>query len=148
MMYNSLFLRIKIIEMDEIVRSPSLIAIARKLTLHPGSGMNHALDYYIRLTTQRSVDAVGIFAEYLSIPIGWSLFTYESDQYSFYPQPGQVCAQVYVDTNYRRLGVGKALLEMATKLARPDTLKVYAWSAPSFFDSFINDSSLNVEGIS
>ena len=147
MIYNPLFLRIKVIEMDDIVKSPSLMETVRGLTLKPYSGMNAALNHYQFLSEKRSVDAVGIFANYLSIPVGWCLFTYEADTYEFRPAKGEACAQVFVKQEYRRLGIGFQLMSMATKLSRPDKLKVYSWSEPQFFASFINDFSLNVTSV-
>lgn len=132
---HRLSVRLRAIEMDEIITTPSLLKMARGMTLHGGSGMNQALDYYTDLFNRegRSIDALGIFAYSLDQPVGWSLFTYESDNFSFMPRPGRACAQVFVKPPYRRLGVGTELITMASKLARPDVLEVYMWSAQEFF---------------
>jgi GNAT superfamily N-acetyltransferase len=96
--------------------------------------MNSALDHYTELRAKRSVDALGIFAYYMGEAIGWSLFTYESDDYYFQSEDGKACAQVYVRPVYRRLGIGRKLISQAAKLADPDIVKVYAHSDYSFFD--------------
>src|ERR1700686_1035076 len=132
--FNEIYFKLKIIEMDDIVRDPILLAAARKLTIGPPSGMNSALDYFIELSKTRSVDALGIFAYYMQQPIGWSLFSYESDRYMFASREGNACAQVYVAHEYRRHGVGSRLLKQVAKIAHPDTVNVYRWSNIEFFD--------------
>ena len=138
-----LSVRLRAIEMDEIIQNPELLKLARGMTLYSTSGMNIALDHYcsLSLIEGRSIDALGIFAYLLQEPIGWALFTYEGDAHSFEPKAGYACAQVYVKTNYRRRGVGTTLIEMCAKLAKPDLLTVYEWSATEFFQPLINNHS-------
>lgn len=140
---NPLSVRLQSIEMDEIIDNPELLRLVRRMTLYPESGMNMALDYFcsIRKLEQRSVDALGIFAYLLQEPIGWALFTYEGDTHSFEPANGQACAQVYVREDYRRQGVGTELMEMCARLAKPDLLRVYEWSAMEFFQPLLINHS-------
>jgi GNAT superfamily N-acetyltransferase len=137
--FNRSLVKFQIIEMDEILTSPSLLATARSLTLGRSSGMNSALDYYSLLVKERSVDALGIFANYMGSSIGWALFSYEKDHWGFEPQPGQVCAQVYVSVGYRRCGVGRDLIRMISKMAKPDIVRVYAWSNYAFFEPLMKE---------
>jgi GNAT superfamily N-acetyltransferase len=137
---EKLAVRLRAIEMDEIIRSPELLKVARQLTISPDSGMNEALNHYIGIE-DRSIDAFGIFAYHLEKPIGWALFTYESDNFDFTPEPGYVCAHVYVKPIHRRRGVGTQLIGMCEKLAQPDILCVYEWSAREFFKPLIKPDS-------
>lgn len=133
-------LRFQIHEMDDILTTPFLLESARRLTLHPRSGMNGALNTYQYVSQSRScsIDALGIFAYYLDQPIGWALFTYESDGTSFHPDNKETCCgQVFVQPEYRRKGIGKRLLSMAARLAVPDTMVVYAWEDLKFFNPIL-----------
>jgi GNAT superfamily N-acetyltransferase len=123
MIFNADLLKTQMIEMDDILVDAALMQTARRLTLGRPSGMNAALDHYTELRTTRSIDALGIFAYYMSEPIGWALFTYETDTYEFRPENGQACAQVYVLPDYRRFGVGRKLIKMVAKLGSPVSLK-------------------------
>lgn len=135
---NHNLLRLKTIEMDDIVSDNELLSVARYLTIFPSSGMNKALDYYRELHKERSVNALGIFAYHMAMPIGWALFTYESDAYSFDPVEGQACAQIFVQPEYRRQGVGSELIKLVGKMAQPDIVKVYDYENYSFFRPLIN----------
>jgi GNAT superfamily N-acetyltransferase len=139
--FNPTKIKLDIIEMDEIVRSTEIMKTCRALTLGGVSGMNSALDYYKLLAGTRSINALGIFANYGSICVGWALFTYEDDQFYFTARDGNVCTQIYVHPNYRRQGIGKKLMDKATILAKPDTMNVYAWSNWNFFYPFIQKHS-------
>jgi len=125
--------KLKIIEMDEIVSTPSLLATARRLTLSPSSGMNNALDYYRELYKQRSVDALGIFAYHQQKAVGWALFTFEDDRFDFTAKDGHICSHIFVDPDYRRIGIGSKLMNKVAQMATPDTINVYAWSNRGFF---------------
>ena len=131
-------------DMNDIFRTPELISVARKLTLHPDSGMNRFMDYYHPISLVRSIDAVAIFAFYpemlLKNVIGWCLFTREDDEFEFKRQDRQeACAQVYVEYEYRMKGVGKQLLDLAAQMAQPDVLRVYSWSNRPFFDKVMQE---------
>ena len=119
--------------MDEIVSTPSLLATARGLTLSPSSGMNNALDYYRELHKQRSVDALGVFAYYQRTAVGWALFTYEDDKFDFIAKDKHICSHIFVDPDYRRLGIGSKLINKVAQMAAPDTMNIYAWSNKCFF---------------
>lgn len=140
-MFNRELVKTQMIEMDEIVSSPQLMQTARELTLGRPSGMNAALDYYTELHAMRSVDALGIFATYLGTPIGWCLFTYESDRYEFKSGNGCACAQVFIQSDYRRFGIGRQLIKLAAKLGDPDIVKVYSFSNYRFFDPIMKEYS-------
>jgi GNAT superfamily N-acetyltransferase len=139
MIFNADLLKTQMIEMDDILADDNLMQTARRLTLGRPSGMNAALDHYTTLCATRSVDALGIFAYYMNEPIGWALFTYETDCYEFRPEEGQACAQVYVLPDYRRFGVGRKLIKMTAKLGNPGIVKVYHHSNYRFFDPLMKE---------
>ena len=139
MIFNEAFLKTRMIEMDDIIADQAMMQTARSLTLGRPSGINSALDYYTTLRATRSVDALGIFAYYQAQAVGWALYTYEMDNYSFDPIDGHACAQVYVLPDYRRLGIGRKLIKQAANLAAPDVIKVYHWSNYYFFDQLMKE---------
>lgn len=130
--FNPILLKIEIVEMDDIIRSPELMRTCRRLTLNPYSGMNQALNRFIYISS-RSIDALGLFANYVGETVAWLLFGYEDDNNYFHSPHGKAFSHVFVRPDYRRLGIGSRLQRMAAKLAEPDTIEVY------------NDSENNVE---
>ena len=103
--------------------------------------MTRSIECYERLIQERSVDATGIFAFYQGKPVGWLLYTYETDCVSFRPwerdNSNEAAAHIFVAEEWRRLGIGTRLLQMAAKMAEPDTLRVYAHENQSFFQPII-----------
>lgn len=136
--FNPVFFKMSIIEMDDILRTPYLMDTCRRLSLGPGYGMNRCLDRYSQIVQQRSVDATGVIAFYQNIPIGWLLYTYEHDCMSFIGYNGEAACHLYVDGAWRRLGIGTKLLHLAVRMADPDTLRVYAHENEAFFNPIIN----------
>ncbi len=136
-------LQIEIMDMDQIIADPNLEALCRKLSLGGSSGMNMALNNFqaIKRAEGRSLNAKGIFAKETVTQdyIGWALWTRETDNYYFMPQPGDSCFQVYVTPRFRRMGVGTQLFQAARSIANPEEqIKVYLWSEPNFFNNFKN----------
>ncbi len=128
---------IQVIEMDDIVDNPDLMAITRSLTLGGFSGMNQALDFYTRIRHERSIKAKGIYACVNDLKVGWALFTYESDAYNFLNKDGHACVQIYVSWKYRRRGIGAKLIRKAEELAKDSVLCVYSYNNPQFFAPFM-----------
>lgn len=135
--FNPAFLKIVLIDMDDILRNQHLVTMCRTLSLGGTSGMNICLNEYADLLKTRSVDACGIFAHYLDIPVGWCLYTYEDDYFCFRPEEGEVASHIYVHEQWRRLGIGTRLIQLATKMAEPDALRVYAHNNYDFFRPLI-----------
>jgi len=135
--FNPSFLKINIIDMDDILRNQHLVTMCRALSLGGGSGMNACLDKYAALLETRSVDACGIFAHYLDISVGWCLYTHEDDQVSFRPKEGEAASHVYVHEQWRRLGIGGRLIQVAQRMASPDVLRVYEHNNYPFFRPLI-----------
>lgn len=136
---------LRVVPMDQILNTPELLAVARKLTLKPGSGMNSALDIYTRISHFMTVDALGIFALYRGTYIGWCMLTAESDGVEFRAQ-GDLCTHVYVQTDYRRQGVGTQLMNKAIQLAGTNPIKVYGYNNYPFFHYFLENYS-NITGL-
>lgn len=130
---------ISVVEMDRILKDPNLLATCRRLSYGGSSGMNCALDHYQGLILSRSVDAKGIFAQYHKEYVGWALLTRETDNYSYRPEPGTVCFQIFVDGQYRRNGIGSKLLRQAKSLIPAETLLVYGSTGHYFFDRHMRE---------
>jgi GNAT superfamily N-acetyltransferase len=135
--FNPAFLKITIIDMDDILRNQHLMTMCRTLSLGGNSGMNACLGAYSKLIETRSVDSCGIFAYYLDIPVGWCMYTYEDDQFCFRPKEGEAVSHIYVHEQWRRLGIGGRLIQVAQKMAMPDVLRVYEHNNYSFFRPLI-----------
>jgi len=138
---NPLFLKITMVDMDDILRNPHLMQTCRNLSHGQGdpdcvSGMNYFLKRRSQEVKDRSIDAMGIFAHYLNTPVGWVLLSYEDDAFCFHPPEGNkesAVAQIYVRQDWRRQGIGSRLMQFAIKVAEPDTVRVYRHSAEEFF---------------
>jgi len=139
--FNPDFLKIKMVEMDDLLKSPSLLSIARNLSKGPFAGMCSTLDKYTELSKVRSVDALGLFAHYLGEVVGWLLFTYEDDAHCFTRKEGEACTHIFVHPNYRRLGIGTRLQKVAAKIANPDVVRVYEHNNYLFFKQAMSQAS-------
>ena len=139
--YDSAFLSFKTYNIEEIIKTPSLLEIARSLTICMHSGMNCALNAYSVAVDLKTVEAKAIFAYYIDYPVGWLLYTAESDSCEFLSTPGQVCVQLFVRSEFRRKGIGTKLMDVAAKLADKNIVKVYAWDNVEFFNSVIINSN-------
>jgi hypothetical protein len=131
--YNPVFLKTTIIDMDQILKDSNLLNTCRSLSLERGSGINVCLDEYIKLSQHRSIDACGIFAYYINHPVGWLLYSYECDYIYFKAEKCEAVSHIYVHPDWRRLGIGTKLIHTASRMADPDTLRVYDYNAPLFF---------------
>ena len=135
--FNPIFLKINIIDMDDILRNPHLMSTCRALSKGDNHGMHICLEGYTKLLKERSVDACGIFAHYLDIPIGWLMFSYERDYVMFQSSENEAVCQLYVHHDWRRLGIGTRLIHLASRMANPDTLRVYEHNEYDFFRPLI-----------
>lgn len=136
--FNPYFLKIAVVGMDHVLRSPHLLQTCRNLSLGGGnpesySGMNLFLKRYSALVEKQSINARGIFAHYHDVPVGWLLLTYVDDAFSFRARTGEACTQIYVRESWRRLGIGSRLQHTAAELAAPNKVRVYEWDNPDFF---------------
>jgi len=113
------------IDINKALRNPELYAKLRELTLYKGSGMNNALDWYGVETLHRDINAMVIMASSCSKYIGWNLLTYEHDNFLFKPKEGNACSHTFVLNEFRKCGVGTALLTKAVEIAAPDCVRVY-----------------------
>lgn len=139
--FNPAFLKINIIDMDDILVNPHLMTMCRTLSLGGVSGMNICLDQYAELLKKRSVDACGIFAHYLDIAVGWCMYTHEDDYTFFTSKDGEAASHIYVHEQWRRFGIGTRLIQLATKMAEPDMLRVYEHDNYNFFRPLIQKAN-------
>jgi GNAT superfamily N-acetyltransferase len=123
-------------DMDVILRNELLLATARRLTLYSTSGMNIALNLFQSMMDKQPIKAKGIFAYRGELAVGWCLLTQEADGMDFAPVEGYSCVQIYVDEQYRRQGIGAAMLKEAVALVPGQMIKCYHWGNPTFFDPF------------
>ena len=114
------------IDINVALRNPELREKLRELTLCPGSGMNCALDLYEVETHKRNVNAMAIMASSCQKYIGWNLLTYESDGFNFRPKKeNNACSHTFVMSEFRKCGVGGALIAKAVEIALPNIVRVY-----------------------
>lgn len=145
--------KLKVFEMDDVLRTPELLKTVRRLTICSTSGMNHALDRYEIEMNSRKIEAKAIIA-YQYFPyvetfgVGWALYARDpvTDVYRFKPEKDSICFQIFVDKLYRRRGIGSRLMRKAVELAGENKLKVYEWDAPEFFETHQVKAS-NIEPI-
>lgn len=141
-------LNIKVVEMDEIIRSNELLATVRRLSLGGYSGMNVALNAFIRDMLLRSIDAKAILMYNGEEAVGWALYSRDvaTDHWRFNANDGSICFQVYVNPTYRRMGIGSRLMKAAISLSKGAVIKVYESDAPAFF-ALHKDQAENLQNI-
>lgn len=141
---NFFSLKIRTEDFDNVVEKPELLNKLRTLTLHPGSGMNHELNHMIRNARIRSINAKVILAYRKRELVGWALLSREKTDFTFArsfsgytPEQGTML-QVFVNPDYRRQGIGSALVKAARKKAGPMQLCICPWDNRSekFYENF------------
>lgn len=128
---------LKILEMDAVLRTQSLLSDCRRLTLCAGSGMNCALNRYEIQSLNRPIKSKAIMAyDESGTAIAWALYAEDpaTDTYRYSPDSGSICFQIYVEPALRRKGIGSMLMNKAKELAKENVIKVYKDDAPYFFD--------------
>ncbi len=128
---------LKVLEMDDVLRTPNLINDCRRLTLYTGSGMNCALNRYEIESLNRSIKSKAIMAyDENGLAVAWALYAEDpaTDTYRYNPDSGNICFQIYVDPLLRRRGIGSMLMNKAKELAKENVIRVYKDDAPNFFD--------------
>lgn len=138
---NPNLLRISIIDMDDVLQTPYLEEACRRLSHGPGYGMNNSLNYYKKLLKERSVDACAIMAFYNGPVVGWLMYSYEDDCVSYRPKTDEAVAHIFVEQQWRRCGIGTKLLQMASRMAWPETLRVYPWEEREFFNPIMEQNT-------
>lgn len=129
---------------NEVFHRPGLLRRLRELTLWERSGMNRFLNRFANDHHVRTIRAKALLAFHSVDILGWSLVTWEDDCVYFLPSvknehQGNVCSHVYVDPNFRRLGIGTALIHRARQLTEPNVMRVYHYDSPEFFDPIMKE---------
>jgi GNAT superfamily N-acetyltransferase len=141
---NLFMLKIRTEDFNSVADKPELLKRLRKLTLHPGSGMNHEINNMVQEAKIRTVDAKVLMAFKKRELVGWALLSKEPTDYTFRNswsgfQPGQgVLLQVFVNPSFRRQGIGSALVKASRKKAGPSRLCICPWDYQSeeFYKNF------------
>jgi GNAT superfamily N-acetyltransferase len=127
-----------------VARQPELLKQLRKLTLYPMSGLNRELDHLVWLAKERPVKTQVLLAYRNQRLIAWALVSKEKSDFQFYntgeaydPSQG-VLVEMYVNPEYRRQGIGTALMKVAKSQAKSDRLCVAPWDETSvaFYSNF------------
>lgn len=137
-------LKIKTEDFDNVAKKPELLKKLRGLTLHSRSGLNHELNHLTKSAETRSVNAKVILAYHNRELVGWALLSRESSDFSFkcsydgYEPSKGTLFEVYVDPDYRRRGIGGALVKVARHKAGSMRLCICPWDYQSerFYQTF------------
>lgn len=140
---NLFTLTIKVREVNSLVDNPQLVKSLRKLTVFPGSGLNHELDHLLSDAKYRKVNAKVLLACKGDRLVAWALMSKEETDFHFQytgqyrPQDGYLI-EVFVDPKFRRQGIGRELMKVARRKAGPYRLCVAPWDerSRSFYQSF------------
>lgn len=130
--------KIDVLDFNLISKDSKLIRKLRKLTLHPGSGLNHELDHIIRKSKISKVKVKIITASHNDKIIGWALLSRENSSYSFmnsydgYKSTDGVLFEIFVSSEYRRKGIGSQLIKSARKHSGPKRLCIAPWNNSSY----------------
>ena len=127
----------KLFHFDQILNDPKLMNIVRTLTLHKESGLNYEIDHLITVArNSKSVKAKAIIAYEDEEAIAWILMTREESKrftplVICYSSKDGVMVQLYVESSFRRKGIGKNLVKLARRHAGPYKLCVCPWDYKS-----------------
>jgi GNAT superfamily N-acetyltransferase len=141
---NFFSLKIRTEDFNTVAEKPELLNRLRKLTLHPASGMNHELNNMIQQAKIRTVEAKVLMAYRKRELVGWALLSKEPTDYTFRrswtgftPNQGTLL-QVFVNPDYRRQGIGSALVKASRKKAGNAQLCICPWDYQSenFYKNF------------
>lgn len=141
---NLFMLKIRTEDFNQVAEKPELLKKLRKLTLHPQSGMNHELNQMLKHAKTRTVDAKVLIAFKKREIVGWALLSKEATDFTFARSwsgftPGQgTLLQVYVNPDFRRQGIGSALVKAARRKAGAARLCICPWDYQSeeFYKNF------------
>jgi GNAT superfamily N-acetyltransferase len=141
---NLFSLKIRTEDFNEVAAKPELLNRLRSLTLHPASGLNHEMNHLLKSAKERAVNAKVLLAYRKRELVGWALlsreqtdFTFKRSWTGFMPEQG-VLLQVFVNPDYRRQGIGSALVKAARKKAGSMQLCICPWDYQSdkFYENF------------
>jgi GNAT superfamily N-acetyltransferase len=132
--------KLKIIDMNDAMENPKVLASLKELTLCGLSGMQLTLDRYEDILVQgEEIRGKAIVAYSGAILIAWGLLSWEpDDEVVDFDSSLGVYFQIFVDGNYRRQGIGTKLLARARKIiGSKERLNVSCWSngATAFYRS-------------
>lgn len=135
---------IRVRDFNLIFRNKKIISHLRSLTLQPDSGLNNELNDLTTLALNRKVDAKVIMGYYDKRLVAWALLSKEySSWYSnYWGKMTGALFEVYVKPEYRRKGIGTALIKSAKKHAGPHKLSVCRWDSISheFYNRVYEDN--------
>ena len=137
-------LTIRTTRFNLIAKRPALLEKLRALTLEPDSGMNYELDCLLDLSSRRQVDCKIILAYRFGELVAWALLSKENSDFEFcqtfngFNKKDGHLFQVFVRTNYRRLGIASSLFEKARKNIGKEAICICPWDKKSklFYDKF------------
>jgi GNAT superfamily N-acetyltransferase len=137
-------LTIRVQNYSVVATKPELMKKLRKLTIDSYSGMNRELNNFEKIIHTRKVDCQILLAYRSRVLAGWALLSREPSNFNF-PNTGRgfdpidgVLFEVFIDTSYRKQGIGTELLKVARRKANGKRLCICPWDGPSdaFFYKF------------
>lgn len=136
--------KIDVLDFNTISKNTAFLKKLRKLTLHPGSGLNYELNHILRKSKAHKVKVKIITASHDNKIVGWALLSRENSSFIFmnsydgYKSNDGVLFQIFVSKEYRRKGIGSQLLTSARRHSGPKKLCIAPWNNQSyqFYDKF------------
>ena len=146
---NSMPLTIETLGFNLVAKHPSLLAQLRKLTLERFSGMNYELDRMTMDAEDRTVNCEIVLAYLEEELVAWALVSKESTNFCFvrsqmgFSSDNGILFQVYVNPNYRRLGIASELFKKAKEIFKDENFYVCPWdqSSTGFYTKHNTDNT-------
>lgn len=142
---NLLTLTIRVEDYNLVADQPGFLQQLRKLTFFSMSGMNYELNNFERVRKSRPVDVKILTAYRGSQLVGWALMSREPSDYWFSHMKGfhsgdGVLFEIFIDSKYRRQGIGSELIKVARRKANGTRLCICPHDEISdkFFSNFKN----------
>lgn len=142
-MDHILNLTIRVQDFNVVATDPTLLRKLRGLTLHSRSGMNNELNYLEEQVRSRKVDCKILTAFWKMDLVGWALLSQEPSKFTFANSDGYspdqgILFQVYVNPDFRRKGIGSALIKVAKRKIGKSRLCICPWDyrSESFYNNF------------
>lgn len=146
-------MKLKILDMNKVMRDVKILSMLRNMTLDGVSGMQATLDkYQDMIDCREKIRATAIIAYMWSSPVAWGLLSWESTdgQIVDYDSTLGVYFQIFVEEEYRRQGIGSKLIARARKIVGSERLNVCCWSeeATLFYRSNLDKNPIGLPLIS
>lgn len=147
-----LSIKINVKDFNLVLKDEDLLKKLTSLTLSKNvssiSGMRYEIEQLTNLAKNRQVNARAILAKSHNQIVGWSLLSREASRFYtrtnpfgelwFNPVKHGMLFELFVDKDFRRMGIGTKLIKTARKIAAPYPLAICPWdySSRKFYNNF------------